>query len=57
MRVDVPDPLLPTIARLSPFSMLSETPLSASKRFTPLPYDLVRFRVSSTGDVMTLLGG
>jgi hypothetical protein len=37
IRVDFPDPLLPTIATDSPASILSETPDRASKRVVPRP--------------------
>ena len=37
MRVDLPDPLLPTIATDSPSAMFRLTPFSASNRVEPLP--------------------
>ncbi len=59
MRVDLPEPLLPTMAMLSPRWMSRLTPRSASKRADPRPYDLCRSVTESSGgggsDAMTSL--
>jgi hypothetical protein len=37
MSVDLPEPLLPTMATDSPWRIRTDTPLSASKRAVPRP--------------------
>ena len=49
IRVDFPEPLFPTMARVSPATMLSETSSSAWKRLSPLPYHFDRWRTSRIG--------
>ena len=49
MRVDFPDPLFPTMARLSPAWMSKLTPRSASKLLSPFPYVFARSRTDKSG--------
>ena len=52
MSVDLPEPLLPTIATDSPSVTVRETPFSASKRPLPAPYDLCISTASSMESAM-----
>ena len=52
MRVDLPEPDLPTTATDSPSLICRFTPFRASNLVSPLPYILTRFSVSRTGAVI-----